>query len=560
MKRIGAFLLVLCILCVSLTALAANTATVSASLDVRDFSVKVQGESLQPLAWLSVITVPEKTDPFQAAKTGIAVYIGQTLTDADGRVNTDIGLSPDAAHGFYEVCLIDAGSGNLYRSNVFEYAPSASMSSALEQINQATKVTMGNVLESTKEVLLLDTKEYDELSASDARQSVADILYDSRPSSSGFADVYAVHSAFGAAVATVAISGTDAEDAGTLLEKYAVELGIDWSLLEKCSGSARKYTLELLTKGIYKTPKALAERYAEAVFAGRAAAAQTAGELQSLLLEEYTDVLNLSLTAYRNLNNPSKVFSSLLKYSFTGFEDANAAFDKAVDAQAALEKKANNDGGSSSGGGNYGGGGSPVMPDQGNVDNMPASPEQQELYHDLDGMEWAEEAIAYLTERNILSGDGNGMFRPNENITRAEFAKVLTVTFDLTESAGSMSFEDVTAEDWYTHYVSAGVKAGLIKGISSTWFGASDFITRQDLAVKCYRATQAVGMEMISLFDRTPIDAEAISDYALEAVEMFYSAGIVNGDPDGSFRPLGGATRAEAAKIIAELLWAKEDK
>ena len=52
-------------------------------------------------------------------------------------------------------------------------------------------------------------------------------------------------------------------------------------------------------------------------------------------------------------------------------------------------------------------------------------------------------------------------------------------------------------------------------------------------------------------------DAAKISDWAAKAIKIVQMAGIIDGKPDGSFDPAGGATRAEAAKIIKVLMEVK---
>ena len=74
----------------------------------------------------------------------------------------------------------------------------------------------------------------------------------------------------------------------------------------------------------------------------------------------------------------------------------------------------------------------------------------------------------------------------------------------------------------------------------------------------CARAVAYDGTELPVGETLLPADEETVSDYAKDAVLLLYSAGIINGNPDGAFLPQANATRAEAAKIVAGLLQAKE--
>ena len=55
-------------------------------------------------------------------------------------------------------------------------------------------------------------------------------------------------------------------------------------------------------------------------------------------------------------------------------------------------------------------------------------------------MPWAHEAIEYLAENDVINGDGNGNFLPDNNITREEFVKMIVLAFNIAESADSISF------------------------------------------------------------------------------------------------------------------------
>lgn len=562
MKRLGAVLIAVCMLLTCVTAVfGADAAEVSAALNFRDFSVEIQASGLEPLAQTSIVAVLENGNPFQVAESGAAAYIGQGVADADGGLRVSVGFRPDCCGGSYEICLIDSKTGVICRSRAFAYRSAEEMRGALDAVNQASEPEMTAALEACREGMLLDMSEYDTLGA--GKQEVARMLYTRRPSG-GFADIYAVHSAFGSCTAAAAVTGS--ADAGAILEKYGDALGIDLALLDACTAEARTYAMTVLAGKTYASPEALAAAYPEAVFAGRAARAKTVGELQDYFLNAYADVLKLDLTAYRGLSNPTKVFAALLGSPITGYQDAASRFDRAVSAQAQAEAdsgKNNQDGGpgggSRPGGGSSGGtgGGSPVSPGEGGVDTTPVEPDP---YSDLSGVAWAREAILYLTDQNVISGDGNGIFRPNDSITRAEFVKILTTAFGFTDTKGELDFADVSPEEWYAPYVMAGVNAGIVKGMREDWFGAAEDITREDLIVMCERAAQTAGMELSGGEERTLADAESISDYARDAVSAFCSAGIISGDTDGNFNPQNGATRAEACKIAAGLLWAKEGK
>ena len=110
---------------------------------------------------------------------------------------------------------------------------------------------------------------------------------------------------------------------------------------------------------------------------------------------------------------------------------------------------------------------------------------------------------------------------------------------------------DVPEDAWYYESVCAAFDNGVITGISDELFGAGMNITRQDIAVISQRAIEKAGKNKPNDNEYKDFsDKDSISDYALDAVIALMKNGIINGYDDGSFIPLGYATRAETAVII----------
>ena len=564
MKKLGIALLLLCLLVTSGTVMAETEVTISAQLDVSDFCVDVTADGLTPLSRISIYIMAKIMAKDAELGTALAankgVYAEQTVIGANGSLQRHIGLLNSAAAGEYVVVIADETANEVYTSEPFAYRTEKDMENALAAINKATEDTIVKVLADNQAALLLDTTEYDLLN----NQTTAAVMFLNARPVAGFTKPEEIHSAFGAAVTTAAIKTS--ENPVALLTKYAEALGVDSTLLANCSAEEAAAAMEVLQEDAFTSPEALAKAYPGAIFAGKVNAAETAGEVRRYFLETYAEELALDLTDYNKLSNPLQVFVTLMKQKVTGFEDAKKKFDAAVEAQAEAEQKSGQS--SSSGSSGFGGGGGiagsasggyPVAGEdtaQGTVDQDTTAPAG--TYTDLSGAAWAEEYINYLTEQGIVSGDGNGLFRPNDTVTRAEFVKMLTLALDIPQQAADGAFADVAADAWYASYVGAGVNAGIVKGIGENLFGSETKISRQDLTVMCFRAADYVGMELPAVQVATPTDFALTADYARDAVKAFYEAEIISGDPSGAFRPEDGATRAEVAKIIAELMQRRE--
>ena len=176
-------------------------------------------------------------------------------------------------------------------------------------------------------------------------------------------------------------------------------------------------------------------------------------------------------------------------------------------------------------------------------------------FEDLDDVSWAVPAITALYTRGIGVGKSEKSFSPNDYITREEFVKLLTTAVELNVLGSGMNFEDITEEDWYYDYVRSAYYADIVRGISNTMFGAGQNITRQDIAVMSQRAAEISNVVIDETAQEFVFgDEDAVAEYAYAAVKLMQRGGIINGDENGNFNPTSYATRAEAAKIIYNLL------
>lgn len=244
------------------------------------------------------------------------------------------------------------------------------------------------------------------------------------------------------------------------------------------------------------------------------------------------------------------------KVAYNTYSNFNA-LDEAITKAQNSEIGGGNGSGGSSGGGKVPvtvtGGGTPVpktdSTNYGNADN--GKDDITDGFKDMESFEWAENAVNKLFSEGIVSGDGSGYFRPKDNITREEFVKMLVLTFDISSvNQEDMTFNDVVSDEWYYPYLQTAFQSGIVEGISEDTFGVGRPVSRQDAAALISRA--------MKLTDKDNADAELftdeadISDYALKSVKILRQMGIISGYEDGSFRPLGTITRAEAAKMLYE--------
>jgi len=261
-----------------------------------------------------------------------------------------------------------------------------------------------------------------------------------------------------------------------------------------------------------------------------------------------------------------KTGTSQLSVSGLG-TDANTDEDFVFTHQGSSQIKViapTNGGGSSSGGGGSTGGGrntATVYPtvsipvsgiENGNKDN---AQEQKDAFEDIDEVEWAKEAINVLYEKGYITGYSDSEFRPNNNVTREEFIKmILSALSSSVTVTDECTFGDTEKDAWYYDYLAVAERDGIITGYDGK-FGVGEFITRQDMCTIALRAADTYKVVLrnnygVVVFD----DADEIADYAEDAIMKLYAAGVVNGVGEGKFEPQSNVTRAMAAKIVYELL------
>lgn len=180
-------------------------------------------------------------------------------------------------------------------------------------------------------------------------------------------------------------------------------------------------------------------------------------------------------------------------------------------------------------------------------------------FNDTAGVkDWAGRQIAVAAAKGIIDGREEGAFVPAGNVTRAEFAKLIVKTFGLESTTAKESFTDVNLGDWYQPYVAAAAEAGLIDGRAEGIFAPNETITRAELAtiasraltkVKSYKAVEAVDTALAAFTDADEVNTSLKSGVAFAAEQA-----LVVGQDAGKFNPNAATTRAEAAVVIYRLL------
>ena len=170
-------------------------------------------------------------------------------------------------------------------------------------------------------------------------------------------------------------------------------------------------------------------------------------------------------------------------------------------------------------------------------------------FSDIKG-HWAEQYIEKAVAQGIIKGYTDGRFLPDEKVTRAEFISMLNRALRNT-ATGSSSFNDVYRDAWYHTDVSKAVTAGFVSGFDDGSFRPNYKITRQEAAVMLARIIPSYGY---STNLRGFKDYSSIADWAYASLAKVSGKRYISGYTDGLIHPLDPLTRAQAAKIISDII------
>ncbi|WP_130614992.1 DUF2341 domain-containing protein [Cohnella abietis] len=179
---------------------------------------------------------------------------------------------------------------------------------------------------------------------------------------------------------------------------------------------------------------------------------------------------------------------------------------------------------------------------------------------------WANEVVGDIAARHLFDDlhiepldawDEPSDFHPNKQVTRAEFAVLLTRAIGIKPS-GKIRFEDVPDSLWYADTISAASEAGIIQGIGNNKFAPEALVTREEMAVMLMRAWviskgSLTGIKQGSKFQ----DKALISGWAEDAIQSAVSLNLLKGRQNGKFSPKENTTRAETTQAIHNILFHK---
>lgn len=177
-------------------------------------------------------------------------------------------------------------------------------------------------------------------------------------------------------------------------------------------------------------------------------------------------------------------------------------------------------------------------------------------FNDIDG-HWAVNTIDFISSRGIFSGIGDEIFDPNGGMTRAMFATVLS-KLDGADLSGykTSAFTDVDINMWYGPAIAWAADKGIISGYGDGLFRPDDLITREQMAVMLRKYMQYKGINLDAKEYAEFADDDKISSWAKEAVADMKRYGLIAGVGNNLYAPQDTANRASVGQIIMNFIYA----
>ncbi|RJE89717.1 SpoIID/LytB domain-containing protein [Paenibacillus sp. 1011MAR3C5] len=191
--------------------------------------------------------------------------------------------------------------------------------------------------------------------------------------------------------------------------------------------------------------------------------------------------------------------------------------------------------------------------DGGGTDPEP-KPEPSIDFSDI-GSHWAKASIEEAVKRGIVMGYEDGTFRPQAQVTRAQFITLLMRAFDgeISRSAAPAFKDSSDIPDWAMASVKKAVAAGLITGYDDGTFRPGKAISRSEMTALIVRIA---GLEPIEDANLSFSDSDSIGDWARGYIAAAVEAGLMQGKGNNRFAPNDRTTRAEAVVLL--LAWLNE--
>lgn len=173
------------------------------------------------------------------------------------------------------------------------------------------------------------------------------------------------------------------------------------------------------------------------------------------------------------------------------------------------------------------------------------------VFQDVQPGDWCYDAVRWVSEAGIMNGTSATTFTPGSPTTRGQIVAIL-YRLEGSPAVGMNRFADVAPGAYYAAAVSWATEGGIVTGYGDGTFRPGNLITRQQLAAFLYRYAAQKGRDLSARADLAAFaDAGQVAFYAVEPMRWAVAAGIMSGDTADTLSPGGNPSRAQVAVILS---------
>ncbi|BAY12119.1 S-layer homology domain-containing protein [Calothrix sp. NIES-2098] len=179
----------------------------------------------------------------------------------------------------------------------------------------------------------------------------------------------------------------------------------------------------------------------------------------------------------------------------------------------------------------------------------------QTTFSDVSSNYWAAQFIQQLSVRGVIAGFPDGSFRPEEPVTRAQFAAMVNKAFQKAPQRQAINFTDVPSNYWASSAIQQAYTIGFLSGYPGNRFEPNQAIPRQQVLVSLANGLEYSPRATVENTLQYFNDAYNIADYARSPIAAATEKQIVVNYPNVKFlNPTATATRAQVAAFIYQAL------
>jgi hypothetical protein len=176
-------------------------------------------------------------------------------------------------------------------------------------------------------------------------------------------------------------------------------------------------------------------------------------------------------------------------------------------------------------------------------------------FSDVSSSYWAASFIQELAQRDVIAGFPDGTFRPNDPVTRAQFAAMVRKAFNKNKIRNAVNFVDLSSTYWAYSAIREAYEMGFLSGYPGNVFRPTQNIPREQVLVSLANGLNYTASNAVSADLQVYNDASSISSYARNSIAAATEKSIVVNYPVvETLNPTRNATRAEVAAFIYQAL------